>query len=159
MTDWKAYVLDRSIPEPNSGCWLWTASWHHLGYGAVGRHPDHGQVKAHRLSWVAFNGTIPDGLKVCHKCDVRCCVNPDHLFLGTQADNVADMFAKGRNRSSPRYGEENPMAVLTENKAREILRTYAGGVNNQRELCRMYNVTPMTMNRLVRRISWRTIEM
>ena len=82
-------------PEPNSGCWLWTASVRPLsGYGQL-RHA--GKIRfAHRVAYEAFRGRIPDGLFVCHHCDTRSCINPDHLFLGTGKDNAQDMIRKGR---------------------------------------------------------------
>lgn len=91
-------LLRHCIPEPNSGCWLWTGTLKKpvrgLGYGHF---RVSGKTKvAHRVSWEIFRGPIPDGLCVCHKCDVSICVNPDHLFLGTRLDNIEDMVAKGR---------------------------------------------------------------
>ncbi len=87
---------EKWMPEPNSGCWLWTAYVDRDGYGniTINRKP----TPAHRASWELFKGTIPKGLLVCHKCDTPACVNPDHLFLGTHKDNIRDSFAKGRKR-------------------------------------------------------------
>jgi hypothetical protein len=85
----------KATPEPNSGCWLWTASLRPNGYGMFGIAA--GSVQsAHRVAWELVNGPIPDGLHVLHRCDVRACVNPSHLFLGTRFDNMQDMIAKGR---------------------------------------------------------------
>lgn len=79
------------------GCWLWQLSTNHFGYGkaSVPGHPN-GWVLAHRLSYELFVGAIPDGMCVLHKCDTPACTRPDHLFLGTHADNVADKVRKGR---------------------------------------------------------------
>lgn len=90
-----ALIEARSIPEPNSGCWLWTSTLANTGYGRVVR--GRKQLGAHRLAWEAANcSAVPAGMFICHRCDVTMCVNPDHLFLGTPQDNVADMDRKGR---------------------------------------------------------------
>lgn len=76
-----------------SECWYWRGSLEEFGYGRLQ------SKRAHRLSWTLFNGEIPKGLYVLHKCDIRNCVNPDHLFLGTQIDNMRDMVKKGRHNN------------------------------------------------------------
>lgn len=99
-----------------SGCWLWRGFITKYGYGRVGHAGKYRQ--AHRASWEVHREPIPDGMDVLHECDVRSCINPDHLFLGTDIDNIADMDAKGR-----RYvlrGEEQGSAILTEADVREI---------------------------------------
>lgn len=93
--------LERNyIPEPNSGCWLWLASDHPGGYGQVWDLDEKRPTLAHRASYKVFVGPIPEGLQVLHKCDTRLCINPDHLFLGSQQDNLLDMTIKGRGRRS-----------------------------------------------------------
>lgn len=84
-----------------SGCWEWHGSMSRGGYGRLSL-PDGRHVLAHRFSFERFNGPIPDGHFVCHHCDNRPCVNPDHLFSGTVGDNTRDMVAKGRMRG-PAY--------------------------------------------------------
>lgn len=83
------------LPEPNSGCWLWIGALVPDGYGSFGISTDK-TIKAHRMAWILYHGPIPDEAHVLHKCDTRCCVNPDHLFLGDNASNRADCVAKKR---------------------------------------------------------------
>ena len=89
-----------------SDCWLWKAGRLGTGYGAF---RGFGENKAHRFSWVLHNGPIPTGLHVCHYCDVPLCVNPTHLFVGTDADNMRDMVSKGRAKR----GEHHVQSKLT----------------------------------------------
>ncbi len=96
------------------GCWHWTAAALPRGYGRFGL-PNRKVALAHRMSYELYVGSIPDGMVVRHRCDTPSCVNPDHLELGTQADNVADMMLRGRHGQSAKthcpkgheYTEEN----------------------------------------------------
>jgi hypothetical protein len=124
------------MPEPNTGCWLWIGSLTSTGYGQLGlgskidgtRRPH----KAHRVAYELYVGKIPPGMGVLHRCDNPPCVNPQHLFLGTQKDNAQDMGRKGRSalQRHPEIirGESNPRAVLAEADAREIKRLKGEGL-------------------------------
>lgn len=90
-----------SIPEPNSGCWLWIGAHDPNGYGRIAKRT-YGTILAHRYSYLSHKAD-PGNLLVCHKCDNPACVNPDHMFLGTHKDNTQDMVKKGRARG--RYSE------------------------------------------------------
>lgn len=104
MTPRRIKQLSRSIPLPvrfglqidrdASGCWLWKGSRNGRGYGEIYVHGK--KEMAHRASWLIHRGVIPDGLYVLHRCDCPPCVNPAHLFLGTNSDNMLDAAARGR---------------------------------------------------------------
>lgn len=130
------------MPEPNSGCWLWTgAPQGSMGYGRI--KTDRGLEAAHRYSWRRHKGEIPSGLFVLHKCDNPACVNPDHLFAGTHQDNQDDKVSKGRQArgaklAHPRAsGERSGTAKLTAQQVAEI----RASSTPQRALAARYGVT------------------
>ena len=141
-------------PVPHCGCWLWTACVRQSdGYGTLGIK---GKTKAaHRVSWEIHNGPIPEGLCVLHRCDVPTCVNPDHLFLGTKADNTADMIAKGRAKGyTP--GETHHNSKLTRS---EVLEIRSGrGVFEKYELAEMYGVSCNNISQIQTRKRWAHVQ-
>lgn len=136
-------------------CWPWKGERVWNGYGAVRVQGKRGpRVVAHRVAYMLTNGSIPDGMKVCHRCDNRACVNPSHLFLGTQAENLADMRAKGRDFPPPRMvGQRNPGAKLTADQVASIRVAIAGGAV-QRHLAAEYGVSPSAINLIARGKKW-----
>lgn len=129
----------RKISKTNS-CWLWTAFVNHTGYGIIAVN---GKTKrAHRLAWELYNNCfIPKNMLVLHKCDVRNCVNPSHLFLGTQQDNVNDMMIKGRQTVwNRKLTNENviDIKILIENGARNI------------DIAAKFNIDPSIVSRIKR---------
>jgi hypothetical protein len=134
-------------------CWNWTAAMGPGGYGQFGVSKQRGLVVAHRYSWELANGPIPVGMFVCHKCDNRACVNPEHLFLGTQADNVRDMVAKGRGRNP--IGESHPRSKVTVEFVRMVRERYACGGVSQPQLARETGIGVGHMYNILYGLSWR----
>lgn len=136
-------------------CWPWTANrQRRSGYGQFWYER---RVRlAHRVAWKLTRGEIPPGRCVLHRCDNPPCVNPAHLFLGTQADNLADMDRKGRRVNSPHPGERNGLAKLTEMRVRLIRHLRAKG-STQPALARAFNVTTSTVHDLETRRTWRHV--
>jgi len=136
--------VDKSGP-----CWLWTAGLKD-GYGQFNPHSRR-PITAHRQSWILAHGSIPAGACVLHHCDVRACVNPDHLFLGTRPDNSADMVAKGRSN----IGEQHPLSKLTDDSVRAIREMYSepGGMTQQ-FIADYYGISRSAVGLIVTRKRW-----
>lgn len=132
--------------NPTTGCWEWHGAWGWGGYGVfkLGK-----MQTSHRASYQIFKGEIPKGLWVLHKCDVRKCVNPDHLFLGTCSDNTIDKLSKGRGYFTG--GENNGQAKLTEENIREIRSSSL----LQKELAEKFSVWPSAISRIKSGLRWK----
>lgn len=128
-------------------CWIWCAARGVTGYGRFAVHSVNSQ--AHRVSWViAHDMDIPDGMVVRHSCDNRACVNPEHLSLGAQADNIKDMHERGRAYAGGHGGRSAGYAKLSVGDVEDILRLAASGLT-QRVIARMYGVSQGTVSHVV----------
>jgi hypothetical protein len=125
-----------------SDCWYWRGSRNKGGYGCLGN------KKAHRVSYDIHYGAIPKGKMVLHKCDLPSCVNPNHLWIGDQSDNMRDMAKKGRGKTNPQYGEDNPMSKLTKQQVAMIIAEYDCGGVLQKDLAQKYDVSKMCISRI-----------
>ena len=145
----EAYISARVEPDPNSGCWLWNRKLGSTGYGNSTRGgPRTPQISAHRLSWEIHRGPIPKGFHVLHKCDVKGCVNPDHLFVGRHRDNMADCALKGR--LTDHRGELNPFALL---KPTQVIAIRASNLP-VKMLAALCGCSQPTIRRIIRRETW-----
>ena len=145
-------------------CWLWLGARTHNGYGFFKLMRPERMVRAHRWAYEQFVGPIADGLLVCHNCDNRLCVNPAHMFVGTQKENIADMMSKGRgpDRSGnavhiTRIGTDNPNAKLDEDAVRNIRSESANG-QSLRALARAFGVSVPVISDVVHRRTWRHVD-
>lgn len=153
--------------QKTDGCWIWTAYLNEHGYGQIGTGGHRGTALAHRVSWVLAHGAIPEGHGVLHKCDTPACVRPDHLFTGTQDDNIADMVRKGRSArgdaTGPRKhpeamprGEGHVCAKLTDADVRAIRLRLAEGARPS-DVGRTFGVARRTIADIRNGKTWRHV--
>jgi hypothetical protein len=136
--------------DKSKDCWEWVGYRNRTGYGQVAFTKAH--TMTHRISWILTYGEIPDGMLVCHKCDNPPCCNPEHLFLGTNADNARDKAAKGRSYRPT--GEKSVFAKLTEQSVRNIRAEYNPEINSYNDLAIKYGVSKNTIRMIVLRRKW-----
>lgn len=132
----RALVEKYALPEPNSGCYLWSGRIDRYGYGMLSL--DGRRHLAHRMAWLVTYDEWPDSL-VCHRCDMPCCVNPQHLFLGSNYDNSWDSIRKGRKWSKLRPADI-PF-ILQDRRSLE-------------DIADVYGVSDSTIGRVKRRENW-----
>jgi HNH endonuclease len=145
--------MARVRQDPASGCWLWTAHITGDGYGCA---YFAGQRRgAHRLAWQLFRGKIPVRKIVCHRCDVRACVNPAHLFLGTPAENAADMKRKGRSTS----GEKSPNCKLNAATVLKIKALLAEDRWYMTEIARQFGISHQTVSDIKKGKRWQHVQL
>lgn len=143
-------------------CWAWTGTRRRDGYGVFW--DGERQVRAHRWAWESANGPIPSGRHLCHHCDNPPCVRPDHLFVGTQTDNMADMTRKGRRISGERHlwfgqdqqGSKNRAAKLTEEQVAHIKGMVQAGYYHD-DIARQFGVTRENVSYIARK-TWLHVE-
>ena len=138
--------------QKQENCWNWVASKYSKGYGIFVNNSHH--IGAHRMSWILSHGEIPEGMFVCHKCDNTSCVNPSHLFLGTNQDNMTDMVQK--KRSYNKSGQFNPNVKLSIDDVKKIYLFSSLGYS-QRKLAKIFNVAHVQIGKIIRRESWNSV--
>jgi len=132
-------------PAPSSCCWEWTAGKFTEGYGSFRLNTK--MLKAHRVAYQLTKGDIPDGLMVRHTCDNRLCCNPDHLILGTHADNMKDMTERNRQAK----GKYNGNSKLT---AKQVMEIYNSPLL-QNEIAKLYNIDQSIVSRIKHKKRWK----
>ena len=134
-------------------CWEWQAGINSTGRGmfSIGRK----SIKAHRMAWTLTNGEIPENMIVCHKCDNGKCVNPNHLFLGTHKDNVADMYKKGRQNILK--GENDPKSKLSKIDVLQIRKLYKSGKYSQQKIADKFCVARTTIQSILDGRNWKHV--
>lgn len=151
--------------QKGDGCWEWQGAVHPSGYGVLFSyerglaHPT--PHRAHRLSWEIHVGPIPEGIFVCHRCDNRRCVRPDHLFLGTNTDNMRDASEKKRlvgNRSNHHLGSARPNAKITETDVVEMRRLSREGITGK-ELSARFGINRGTVSEILSGKLWKHVPM
>lgn len=141
--------------EKTESCWIWVGYTNDTGYGAL--NVEGSPKLSHRLSWTFFKGEIPEGAYVCHKCDTPNCVNPDHLFLGTQQDNMADMDTKGRRRYGVSLGENHGYSKLS-NEDVMFIKNYPKYHGSGVKLAKKFNISATNISDIRNGKTWKHLE-
>ena len=138
-----------NVPSNKKLCWNWKASTRGIGYGQVSF--KNKKLYTHRVVWELSYGAIPDGLFVLHKCDNPLCVNPNHLFLGTNQDNMTDKVKKGRQS----HGESSKLSKLSSVQIDDIRKRYRRGKISQQSLADEMGVSQSLISLILNRKLWK----
>lgn len=140
--------------DETTGCWLWTASCAGKGYGQIKIPGERVQIYAHRLSYILHKGVdVEKGKHICHTCDTPKCVNPEHLFMGTNHENHMDMKNKGRST----HGEKNSQAKLTEEKVIQLHGMVKLGIPTK-EIARLFGIHQSAVIRIKNGTRWERLK-
>lgn len=135
------------VKDPVTECWNWQGCRDKNGYSYI--RVNHRTVRAYRVSWELYKGKIPDGMHICHHCDNPSCVNPDHLFLGNNYDNIQDCINKGRNN----IGERNARAKLSRGQI-AIIRFMLKAAISQSDIAKLFSISQSNVSRINTRNIW-----
>lgn len=138
--------------DRNTDCWMWQGGKDRKGYGLISVNGK--MMRAHRLAWELTYGSIPHGLCVCHHCDHPACINPEHLFVGTNLENMQDKVRKGHPNGGIVYGERNGASKLTSLQVEEIRHLHTTGISD-RKLAVLFCIGKSQVNRIVNNLNWR----
>lgn len=140
-------------------CWNWKASLMNSGYGQFlyTREGKTKNISAHRMAFQLFKGEIPSGMQVNHTCDNKRCVNPIHLYIGTQSENLYDAVNRGRHKSNNLFGNKNPKTKLNIEDVIKIRESYKSGTASQGALAKKYGVSQANISSIVLRETWKHI--
>jgi hypothetical protein len=158
--------LDK-VEKTAGGCWLWTGSLLNSGYGQFWFNGN--KITAHRFACEFYRGPVPQGLDVCHRCDVKRCVNPDHLFVDTTSGNLADMIAKGRSATGERSwvrkhpeivkrGEQHGMAKATDQVVRRIRQLHNAGAMSISRIAQEVGLGASTVGHIINGDTWKHVD-
>lgn len=146
--------VDKNGP---GGCWLWTSYCNERGYGLM-RHKGRKNFRAHRFSWELVHGPTPSDRFCLHKCDVRRCVNPDHMFLGSYQENMDDMVSKGRQRNGKeRLTPAQVLEIRANPPSKYNTGKWVGARQEMEEYAKKYGVSPCTIGHILSGRCWKRL--
>jgi len=152
-TSLKDRIFKRKITINKTGCWIWHGHRSH-GYGYIWVYEKKHTISVSRAIWLLKKGPIPDGLFICHKCDNPACINPDHLFLGTNEENIQDMIDKGRNAKGEKHGNSK----LKVESVRTIRSMAKSHIATHEQIAKQFSISVSLVNAIIYKQRWKHVE-